>query len=120
MTLLLYFNPGWSEADGGALQVSTATTMAGVLAQMWEGVVPRDAASCISPPSTTHIFFPDCRALAEPHMLNKLVDHLETCKDVCDHFGSSVMAFPLDPQAPPDHPAHAPVIEVHIRESPHV
>ena len=48
-------------------------------------------------------------------MLNKLVDHLETCKDVCDHFGSSVMAFPLDPQAPPDHPAHAPVPGILLR-----
>ena len=106
---------GGGGGDDSVLRVSTATTMAGVLAQLWEGVMPRDETEALAPPQQAYIFFPQCEALAEPEMLSKLVDHLETCKDVCDHFGSSVMAFPLDPRAPLDHPAYGPVPGIMLR-----
>jgi hypothetical protein len=93
----------WHEASYGAqadasdqieqsterLVVSTATTLPGVLAQTWDAI-SKLAGGDAQPGVETMLLFPTCEALAAPGTLEKLMDHLETCKDVCERFGATV------------------------------
>lgn len=92
----------WHKGRDGDLLVSSASTIAGVLAQTWESVAMKDLEH------STTILFPSCTILRERGMLSKLMDHLETCKDVCDTFGSKIVALVIDPAAPSNHVAHGP------------
>jgi len=71
------------------LVVSSATTLPGVLAQTWDAVA-KLAGGDAQPGVETMLLFPSCEALAAPGTLEKLMDHLETCKDVCERFGATV------------------------------
>ena len=73
---------------GGGLLVSSATTLPGALAQLWAAVA--DLADKDSPGSATTLLFPDCSDLRARGTLERLMDHLETCKDVCENFGATV------------------------------
>ena len=99
------------EPSGTELQVSSCTTLPGALAQMWAAVAGPPGV----PDSSKVILFPDCSVLSKPGMLAGLVDHLETCKDVCDSFGSSVIPLAVDPKAPPGHPAQGPVPGIRLK-----
>jgi hypothetical protein len=98
----------WNQRKGNDLLVSSATTIAGVLAQIWSEIVDdRD--------KDIALLFPSCPILREPRMLEKLITHLETCKDVCERFGTSVVALAVDPRAPIDHPANGPAPGILLR-----
>jgi len=87
----------------GSLLVSSAVSMAGVLADLWKSI------SAPSSEKKTTLLFPQCATLQERSMLPALIDHLETCKEVCESFGSSVVVLAVDPAAPKGHPSHGPV-----------
>ena len=80
---------GRVEAPTEQLLVSSATTLAGALAQAWAAVALL-AGEDATPGIATTLLFPSCAALAARGTLEKLMDHLETCKDVCDRFGATV------------------------------
>ncbi|KAJ8609460.1 hypothetical protein CTAYLR_005431 [Chrysophaeum taylorii] len=84
-----------SAADDDGLVVSPARTMAQALRQLWETVARYDEVSLADPmDDATAIVFPECAPLRSNRIWAAFFEHLECCKDVCDRFGTKVVAMP--------------------------
>jgi len=96
---------GWFTASHhelrGGVTVSAAATLPGVLAQTWASIARATDDDKL-------YLFPACELLGQPGMMETLMDHLETCKNQCDRFGSSIAVYAVSPFVGPDHPSYAP------------
>jgi hypothetical protein len=80
---------------------SSATNLAEVLADLWDKIVvlkeaPKEKSIVLA--------FPSVKALASPTAVNRLLAHMDICKDACDDFGSEVKLIGVTPITP--HPLH--------------
>ena len=80
------------------LHVSSTSSLAGALAELWDLVSADGNDGPMASPQL--LLVPHCEALndEDAHTMRLLLEHLESCKDVCERFGAELTVTPLHPR----------------------
>ena len=80
------------------LHVSSTPSLAGALAELWDLISADGDDGPMTSPQL--LLLPQCEALndGDARTMQLLLEHLESCKDVCERFGSELTVMPLHPR----------------------